>query len=211
MAFASRWTARAAGWTTSSSKGCGGRSNTNVSISILSRPEAKPRPASALGSATTTGHGLIRLWMARHRAKPMLCKSRRRDRCSPSGSPRPRRGLHSISFARRPAIQGRMRPCSIVIADPGADAGPGLASRLESMEIDAFVFERSPQPFDEHIVHPAAFAAHRDADTVALQHLGEGEARELRALVGVEDLRPAIAGDRFFQRRDAEVGVHGVR
>src|SRR4029453_1257562 len=64
MAFASRWMARVAGWTMSSSKGWGGRSNTNVSILILSRPEAKPGPASALGSATTILHHNTHLSMS---------------------------------------------------------------------------------------------------------------------------------------------------
>src|SRR5437588_12860345 len=93
-----------------------------------------------------------------------------------------------------------MRPSPIVVADPRTDAGLGFAAGFESIEIDAFVFERPPQPFDEHVVHPAALAIHRDADAVALQHIGEGKAGELRTLIGVEDLRHAVAGDRLFEK-----------
>src|SRR5213595_3498397 len=104
-----------------------------------------------------------------------------------------------------------MRPCPVVVADPRADAGLGFASGLESIEIDTFVFERPPQPFDEDIVHPAALAVNRDANAIVLQHTGEGKARELRALIGVEYLRYAVAGDGLFQRRDTEVGIHRIR
>ena len=36
------------------------------------------------------------------------------------------------------------------------------------------------------------------------------KAGELAALVGVEDLRPAVSGQRLAHRLDAKPGVHGV-
>ena len=37
-----------------------------------------------------------------------------------------------------------------------------------------------------------------------LEHARPGDARELTALIGVEDFRPAVSGDRIFQRLDRE-------
>jgi hypothetical protein len=31
--------------------------------------------------------------------------------------------------------------------------------------VDFFVFEAAPEPFDEHVVDPTAFAVHADLDT----------------------------------------------
>ena len=45
----------------------------------------------------------------------------------------------------------------------------------------------------------------------SFKRVGEGEAGELPALIGVEDVGPAVTGDRLLQRRNAEVGVHRVR
>ena len=59
-AFASRWTARAAGWRTCSSSGCGDRSSTSASTCLSSRPAPRPGPASAGGWTSTTGVGPTR-------------------------------------------------------------------------------------------------------------------------------------------------------
>ena len=59
-AFASRWTARAAGWTTCSSSGCGDRSRTSASTCLSSRPAPRPGPASAGGWTSTTDAGPTR-------------------------------------------------------------------------------------------------------------------------------------------------------
>ena len=49
LASASRWTARAAGWTTCSSSGCGDRSSTNASTCPSSQPVPRLGPASVGG------------------------------------------------------------------------------------------------------------------------------------------------------------------
>ena len=68
----------------------------------------------------------------------------------------------------------------------------GGASPASGLEIDAFILQRAPQPLDEHIVHPAASTIHAEADLGVLQYGGEGEAGELAALVGVEDVGGAV-------------------
>ena len=79
------------------------------------------------------------------------------------------------------------------------------------MQIDGLVFERTPQPLDKDVGHAPAPAVHRDLDAGGLQAPGEGAARELAALVGVEDLRRAMAGQRVVEGFDAEARVEGVR
>ncbi len=56
-ALSSRWTARTAAWTTSSSSGSGGRSNTTRSTSRATAPRSRPRPTSPPSPASTTSAG----------------------------------------------------------------------------------------------------------------------------------------------------------
>ena len=65
------------------------------------------------------------------------------------------------------------------------------------------------QPLHEHIVQrpPPTIPAHRDPSL--LQAAGVLSRRELRALVGVEDLRPSPR-QRFVQRLQAEPPVQGI-
>ena len=104
-----------------------------------------------------------------------------------------------------------MWPLGRVEADPLADDAPGLEAVGELMQIDGLVFERTPQPLDKDVVQAPAPAVHRDLDAGGLQVPGEGAARELAALVGVEDLRRAMAGQRVVEGFDAEARVEGVR
>ena len=71
-------------------------------------------------------------------------------------------------------------------------------------EIDLLVLDRPPEPLDEDVVAPGTLAVHADGDAGLVQHAGEVVAGEPRALIGVEDLGPAMAGDGFLQRLDAE-------
>lgn len=54
-------------------------------------------------------------------------------------------------------------------------------------------------------------AIHADLDAVVLQHLSEGLAGELAALVSVNDLRPPVAADCFAQRIETERRIHADR
>src|ERR1019366_10652768 len=99
----------------------------------------------------------------------------------------------------------------VVELQVSADGRSGLADRGVSVEVNLLVFDGLPDALDEDVVAPAAFAVHADADSVFLEPPGEGLAGELRALVGVEDLRFFIPGKGFFQRLDAEGSVQGDR
>ncbi len=64
---------------------------------------------------------------------------------------------------------------------------------------------------DEDIVPPASLAVDGDADTVDLHQIGKGLRSELRAPVGIEDLRRTLVVDGFLDRFQAEHGIQGVR
>ena len=77
------------------------------------------------------------------------------------------------------------------------------------LEIHLLIFDGAPQPFDEHIVAPAALAVHADIDRVGLQAAREGLGGELRPLIGVEDLRGPKAPEGLLQGLDAGVRLQG--
>ncbi len=104
-----------------------------------------------------------------------------------------------------------MRSSGIVEIEITADGGAGVADRLVNSKIDLLVFDRAPQPFDKDVVAPGALAVHADSDGVLDQRAGEGRAGELAALIGVEDIRRAVACQGLFQRLDAESSLHRDR
>ena len=56
----------------------------------------------------------------------------------------------------------------VVEGYPVADGGLGLRSCFPRVQVDALVFQRSPQALDEDIVDAAPFAIHRDPGVNAL-------------------------------------------
>jgi len=60
-----------------------------------------------------------------------------------------------------------MGSATVVTADPVSNAGHGLAAAIGRIEIDAFIFQAAPQPFDKHIVHPAHLAVRGDPDAAS--------------------------------------------
>lgn len=86
-----------------------------------------------------------------------------------------------------------------------------MVAVLELVQIHAFVFHRAPQPLDEDIVHPAPLVVHGVFDPDGLKRARELEARELRPLIGVEDLGPTETRKRLLQRGHSEIRIHRVR
>ncbi len=91
------------------------------------------------------------------------------------------------------------------------DQVPGREAVGALVQVDHLVFERTPQQLDKNGVHAPAPPLHRDADAGRLQTPGEGEAGDLAALVGVEDLRRAVAIQGLLKRLDTEACVQRVR
>jgi hypothetical protein len=75
--------------------------------------------------------------------------------------------IRSLSVKRRvwsPAVVKRKVPL-----DPGLGRSHGVVG----MQIDLFVLDRLPQPFDEDVVAPRIAPVHADADFVPLQYIDE--------------------------------------
>ena len=111
-------------------------------------------------------------------------------------------GVRSLSdeWGRRRSEKSIHQPIPVRAWEPVA----------HSDQVDALVRERSPQPLDEDVVHPAALAVQRDANARRCEHVGEVGAGELAALVASEDLGRAIALERFWHGLDAETRIERV-
>src|ERR1700722_681412 len=72
------------------------------------------------------------------------------------------------------------------------------------------IFDASPKTLYKNIVDSPAFAIHADPNLVGLQQAGELGTRELTTLIGIEDLRGAIALNSILGHLSAPFGRHGV-
>ena len=86
-----------------------------------------------------------------------------------------------------------------------SDGGAGFGHVGVGLQVDLLVFDALPDALDKNVVAPGSFAIHADPDAVGDQQAGEGRAGELAALIGIEDLRLAIAGHGLLDGFDAEV------
>src|SRR5450631_4165623 len=93
---------------------------------------------------------------------------------------------------------------AIVEVEVTADRCAGLADTVVGPQIHLLVFDAAPQPLDEDVVTPGAFAVHADGDLVFDQHASECSAGELAALIRIEDLRLAVTSQSILQGLDAE-------
>src|SRR3954447_3700669 len=104
-----------------------------------------------------------------------------------------------------------MRTAAIVKVEIPTNRASRLTNGFVGSQIDFLVFDAFPQPLDEHVVSPGSFAIHADGDAVVGEDAGEGRTGELRALVGVEDVGPAVTRESILQRLDAECGLYRDR
>src|SRR6516162_477689 len=116
-----------------------------------------------------------------------------------------------VNLPWRAVTEALMLTLLIVEIEPGANTGFGLGHTRIGVEVDLLVFEASPQSLDEDVVHAPALAVHADHDPVVLQGAGEVVAGELAALVGIEDVGPAVARERRLERLDTKIGAKRVR
>src|SRR5216683_773881 len=104
-----------------------------------------------------------------------------------------------------------MRSSPVVKVEISTNRASRLTDGFVGSQIDLLVFDAFPKPLDEHVVSPSSFAIHADGDAVVGEDTGKGRSGELRALVGVEDVRPAVTRESIFQRLDAEGRLHRDR
>jgi hypothetical protein len=101
--------------------------------------------------------------------------------------------------------------CAVVESQIVADRTPRLCHAVIGAQINLFVFDRAPQPFNEHVVAPGTAAIHADPDQVVRQQASERYAGELAALVGIEDPRTAMSGERLIDCVQAEIHLQRDR
>src|SRR5271169_6341115 len=98
-----------------------------------------------------------------------------------------------------------MRSAAIVEVEISADRCACLADGVVGPQIHLLVFDAAPQPLDEHVVPPGAFAVHADRNAIVGEHAGEGRARELRTLVGIK-----ISGLPCFAKASCSVSTQNA-
>src|SRR5882672_1847515 len=104
-----------------------------------------------------------------------------------------------------------MRSSPVVKVEISSNRASRFTDGFVGSQIDLLVFDAFPKPLNEHVVSPSSFAIHADGDAVFGEDAGKGRTGELRALVGVEDFRPAVTRESIFQRLDAEGRLHRDR
>lgn len=117
-----------------------------------------------------------------------------------------------------------MLPSAVVESQISAQAFAGRRYAVIGAQIDLFVFDRPPEPFDhcpavvcianderEDIVPPRALAVHADLDVGILQRFDEVDGCKLAALIRVHDLGFAVAAHGVFQSFYARSGFERRR
>src|SRR5215212_10578467 len=76
------------------------------------------------------------------------------------------RQVVEIGVIRRPSVKARMGALAVVEVQIPADRSARLADAIVGPQIDLFVFDRAPEPLDEHVVAPCPLAVHADRNGV---------------------------------------------
>ena len=100
-----------------------------------------------------------------------------------------------------------MRSARVVEGQVPGQPFPCLRDAVIGTQVDLFVFDRPPQPFDEDVVPPCVLAVHADLDVGVFQGFDEVDGFELAALVRIHDPGFAMAAHRLFQSFDARFGL----
>ena len=85
-----------------------------------------------------------------------------------------------------------MQPVVIVELEIPAETLSALVQTGIVMNIDFFVFHRTPQSFRENVVKDASSAIHTDPNLMREQDRRKSRARKLAPLVTVENLWPTV-------------------
>src|SRR3954463_4425714 len=97
-----------------------------------------------------------------------------------------------VGLIGRRVLKARMRPATIVEVQVSANRTAGLPNAVIGFEIHFLVFDAAPKPLDEDVVAPGAFAVHANRNAIVGEDAGERLAGELRALIGVDDVRLSV-------------------
>ena len=97
-----------------------------------------------------------------------------------------------IYFIGRLTVKCRMGSLSIVMSHPIPNKHLGLVAIFKIIEINTFVFQRTPESLNKHIVHPTPPTIHRDSNSMIPKDVGKLEARELTPLICVKNIWYAV-------------------
>ena len=93
----------------------------------------------------------------------------------------------------------------VVVGQPFSDPSPHFRTCLKSIQINAFILQRPPEPFDHAVVAPRAFTVHADLDLCISEHVDPSITGKLAALVRIKYLWLAVLCQRLFQGFNAGV------
>ena len=80
----------------------------------------------------------------------------------------------SVIYLIRGRFEGRVTSLCVVELEVAFQMIPGLRDGIIRMQVDCFILDTAPQPFNKDIVHPAALAIDGDSDPVLLEFIGKG-------------------------------------
>ena len=80
----------------------------------------------------------------------------------------------------------------VVPVEPVSQVFGKLSTDLVGSQVDPFILQGTPEPFDEDVVLETALAIHTDLYVPLPQHGGECFTGELATLVAVENIRGTI-------------------
>ena len=104
-----------------------------------------------------------------------------------------------------------MEPLAVIESEVPLQSLLELLHRLVILEVYILVLEATPEPLHEYVVERSIPPVHADPDTMRFKDTDERLRCKLTSLVRIKYRRHAPYRYRFFESRDAELGVHRVR
>jgi len=102
-----------------------------------------------------------------------------------------------------------MKTLGIVEAEVVRQAGIEIKPGDVVHQVDAFILHAPPEAFNKDVVQGTASAVHADPSASRQHGVGERLGCELGALIGVEDVRPALL-EGLAQSNQAELTIQSV-
>ena len=73
----------------------------------------------------------------------------------------------SVIYLIRGRFQGLVFSLCVIELEVAFQMIPGLRDGIIRMQVDFFILDTAPQPFNEDIVHPTALAIHGEMDPIS--------------------------------------------
>ena len=116
-----------------------------------------------------------------------------------------------VNFIRGLSVKTLMTTLMVVKLKIGFQAISSFRYRVIGIEVDFFVFDAFPGPFNDDVINPSPFSIHADLDLIRSESVGEFCRCELTALVRVENPWGPVSVYGFVKRIQSKSRVHGVR